>query len=138
MVEWQQILIGALVAGGMSIATGVITWWITRSRERLDETRRLQLNLLTQLIANRYDLAGEQFLQALNGCAVVFADSLRVRNALREFHDEVTKQNRSTKRIETTLLSLIRSMIEYLDLQIHDLPDDFLLKPFNTLKKIHE
>ena len=56
---WKAVLVGALVGGVMSILTGVITWWITRSRERLDETRRMQRELLTQLIANRHDLNGE-------------------------------------------------------------------------------
>ena len=78
-MEWEAILVGALVGGTMSIVTGVMTWWITRSRERLDETRRMQRELLTQFIANRHDLKGEPFTQALNGCAIVFAESQAVR-----------------------------------------------------------
>jgi hypothetical protein len=116
----------------MSILTGVITWWITRSRERLDETRRMQRELLTQLIANRHDLKGELFTQALNGCAVVFAESLAVKDAICEFHARVTADQRTNAEIEGALLRVIRAMIDYLGLQLGNLPDEFLLTPFNT------
>lgn len=131
-MDLHTLLVTTVVGGVTAIVTGVITWWITRSRERLDETRRLQRELLTQFISNRHDLVGEPFTQALNGCAVVFAESPAVQERLLDFHQKVTSSRRDQHEIELALVRLIRSMIEHLDLRLEGLQDEFLLKPFNT------
>lgn len=131
-VDWDGVLIVTAVGGVMSILTGIITWWVTRSRERLDETRRMQRDLLTQLVGNRHHLKGDLFTQALNSCAVVFSESSDVQMALQAFHARAIAEHHTTSEIESALLGLIRAMIGYLGLRIRDLPDDFLLRPFNT------
>ena len=88
-MSWSTLLISSLIGGVMSVITGVATYHLTRLRERTDETRRLQRELFTQLVANRHDLQGDAFSQALNAAAVVFAESSRVQQALRAFHDGV-------------------------------------------------
>lgn len=130
-MDWSAVLVGTLIGAIMSVVTGVATYHITRIRERTDETRRLQRDLFTRLIASRHDLRGEPFSQALNGAAVVFAESPQVQGALRAFHDSVTRGGTSPE-IEGDLVTVVRSMIEYLDLDIRDLPDEFILTPFNT------
>lgn len=123
----------AWAAGGaMSLTTGVATWWITRWRSRLDEKRRMKRQLLTELVANRYDLTGDRFSRALNAAAVVFAESPVVRGAVRNFHQEVSPQGPQPERVQDTLLAMIRVMFDDLGLQHGDLTDDFLLRPFNT------
>lgn len=123
---------GWAITAGTTIVTGVATWWITRLQARLDEKRRMKRELLTQVIANRYDLKGEAFSQALNGAAVVYADATDVKAQIRSFHALVSSTSRDPDRIQAALLDVIRAMFDELDLPHDDLSDDFLLTPFNT------
>jgi len=125
-------LLAWLAGGVMSVLTGLATWWITWSRARLDEKRRMKRELLTQIVANRYDLKGDPFSQAINAAAVVFAESSDVKKSIRRFHDEVSADDRDPKRIQKTLLNMIRDMFEDLGLNHGDLSDEFLVRPFNT------
>jgi hypothetical protein len=121
-----------LIAGGVvSLLVGVITWWITHTRARLDEKRRMKRELLMELVGNRYDLTGDAFSRALNATGVVFADSTAVKEAVRSFHDKVTSDSSEENR-QRSLLLIVRRMFEDLGLEHGDLSDEFLLRPFNT------
>lgn len=126
MDELMTILVGA----GMSFVTGVITWWITRTHGLLDEKRRLKHQMMTCLISNRYDLRGDPFTSALNGAAVVFADSEEVRTTIRAFHDAIVAQQ-GNEIANEKLLDMFRAMLMDLDLPVGDFTDKFLLTPFN-------
>lgn len=126
-INWTTLIPGAL----MSVVTGVVTWWITRWRSRLDEKRKMKRQLLTDLVANRYDLKGDPFSRALNAATVVFDDSPNVRTSIRQFHQAVTSSTQDDD-VQDALLDMIRMMFDDLDLPHSDLTDDFLLRPFNT------
>ena len=131
-MDWMSLIIG----GGISVPTGVITWWITSSRSRLDEKRRMKRELLTQLVSNRYDLWGDNFSQALNAAPVVFSESPLVMVALSEFHDQVRAPGKIEADTQRKLLTLVRTMFEDLELPHGDLTDEFLLAPFNTRQPV--
>ena len=116
----------------MSILTGVITWYITRLHSRLDEKRRMKRELLTNLIANRFDLRGDDFSRAINAVPIVFAESPSVMKTLLAFHSGVTATIRDPQKDQEALLGLLRELFNDLELAHGEFSDDLLLRPFNT------
>jgi hypothetical protein len=92
----------------------------------------MQRELLTELVANRFDLGSSEFRRALNAAAVAFSESQGVRQAIVAFHGSVVSANRTEDGIQQKLLAMLRSMFEYLNLPHGDLTDEFLLRPFST------
>jgi len=122
-----EFVLGAL----LSIPASVATYFITRHQSQLDHRRRLRRDFATRLISYRFDLKGEEFTSALNGAALVFADSPRVAEAIRAFHVEITDERRPDVS-EAKLLELFRSVMNEVDIPASDFTDQFLLRPFNT------
>lgn len=124
--------IGWAAGGVMSVLTGLVTWYVTRLRAQLDEKRRMKRDLLTELIANRFDLRGEAFSRAINAVPVVFADSPSVMSAVHDFHAGITADERDAEKDQTALLRLLRELFKDLRLSHGNFSDEFLLRPFNT------
>lgn len=123
----DELLVGSLA----SVGVGVATFYVTRWRSRLDEVRSMKRDFLTRLMAYRYDITGDEFSAALNGASVAFAESPRVKQGLRSFHEAVVARTEEAE-TQQRLLGVLRLMFADLDLPVGDLDDEFLLKPFNT------
>ena len=82
----------------------VSTMNILHDRDREDDIRKQKIRNFCQLTGNRYTMAQktdinehllseQRFCEALNTCAVVFANSKDVMKALEEYHDELNSDN---------------------------------------------
>ncbi len=61
-----------------SLLSGIIGVVISTIYYRRHEARKIKLDTLTRVIANRYDLKGDEFSRALNEIFVIFQKSNRI------------------------------------------------------------
>ena len=112
-----------------SLLSGIIGVVISTIYYRRHEARKIKLDTLTRVIANRYDLKGDEFSRALNEIFVIFQKSKPVMKALSYFHEKTTTQGVSN---EDALLRLIKAMCDDVSVSYDGVNDSFFLKPFNT------
>ncbi len=86
----------------------------------------MKLDTLKRIVANRYDLKGDEFSRALNEVFVVFQDSSSVMQALSNYHDAIGTANSLDQ-----LLKLFKTMCRDVKVNV-EFNDSFFLKPFNT------
>lgn len=111
----------AVVSGLIGVAVSTYFYWGYESRKEKKEAARA-------LLANRYDLKGEDFSRALNQASVVFHDDEEVLKCLTQLHDEV----RDGHAKDGTLISLFRAACAAAHINVTGVTDEFLLHPFNT------
>ena len=119
------ILISALVSG--LLATCVSFYLNCQHTKNL-----LKRDVLRRLVGNRFvlikpgvDNKGEPFI-ALNETFVVYADHPEVISALHKMHENLALPDR----LHDNLLSLVKAMAKAAKIPIHQLNDDFFLRPF--------
>ena len=91
-----------------SLLSGIIGVVISTIYYRRHEARKIKLDTLTRVIANRYDLKGDEFSRALNEIFVIFQKSNPVMKALSYFHEKTTTPGVSN---EDALLRLIKQCV---------------------------
>lgn len=122
-MQWVNIMVSSIFSGLLGVA--ISTWYHRRNQKR---TAKLQV--LEQLLGNRYYLEGEKFTEALNKIFVIFYDSPDVINALKAFFE--TTIGRPTNEIANQkLLDLFKAMCKNVSIDPKPLTDNFFLQPFN-------
>lgn len=119
------ILISALVSGLLATC---VSFHLNRQHTK----NLLKRDVLRRLVGNRFVLTaqgvgskGEPFI-ALNETFVVYADHPEVISALRKMHEDLALPDR----MPGNLLSLVKAMAKATKVPIHQLNDDFFLRPF--------
>lgn len=119
------ILISALVSGLLATC---VSFYLNRQHTK----NLLKRDVLRRLVGNRFVLTkrgvgskGEPFI-ALNETFVVYADHPEVISALRKMHENLALPDR----MPDNLLSLVKAMAKAANVPIHQLNDDFFLRPF--------
>lgn len=119
------ILISALVSGLLATC---VSFYLNQQHTK----DLLKRDVLRRLVGNRFVLTtstvgskGEPFV-ALNETFVVYADHPEVISALRKMHEELNRPGRLTD----NLLSLVKAMSRAAKVLIHQLNDDFIVRPF--------
>ena len=119
------ILISALVSGLLATC---VSYYLNRKHTR-DLQKR---DVLRRLVGCRFvltqpgvDSKGEPFI-ALNETFVVYAGHREVISTLRKMHEELHLPDR----MPDNLLSLVKEMAKATKIPIHQLNDDFFLRPF--------
>lgn len=118
------IIISALFSGLLSV-------FLMNYLNERNEMYNKKLETLVEFVANRYDITGVNFTQALNKAFILFNDSEEVLKAIKNFHDNTQLQNRTTELSNQRLLEIFKAMCEELDINIAQLNDNFFLMPFN-------
>ena len=102
------------------------------STNRQHTKNLLKRDVLRRLVGNHFVLTaqgegskGETFI-ALNETFVVYADHPEVIRAFRKMHEDLALPDR----MPNNLLSLVKAMAKVTKVPIHQLNDDFFLRPF--------
>lgn len=105
------VIMTALCSG--LIATLVTIWWQNKSQEKE--------KIFTILMSKRYDFTVKESVEALNMIDVVFYNSIKVRDAWKEFLDAVNKKGSPINDKYLRLLELIADDIGYTDICWEDI-----------------
>lgn len=111
-----------------SLLSGIVGVVISAFYYRRYENRKTKMDTFKKFFANRYDLKGDAFSQALNELFVVFKNSKQVMAALSHHHKAVINGKNS----EDELVKLFKAMCRDLKLDATDFNDSFFLTPYNT------
>ena len=112
-----------------ALLSGILGVGISTFYYRRHEARKIKLDTLTRVIANRYDLKGDEFSRALNEIFVIFSGSKSVMDAFKIFHEKTISRDVSN---EDALLRLIKVMCDDISIPYDGFNDSFFLRPFNT------
>lgn len=112
-----------------SLLSGIVGVVISTVYYRRHEAKKIKLYTLTRVMANRYDLKGDEFSRALNEIFIIFQKSKPVMDALSDFHEKTTTPGLSN---EDALLRLIKAMCDDVSISHEGVNDSFFLRPFNT------
>lgn len=125
------VIISSLISGVLGVIISTIYY-------KKAERRKEKINLVKQLLGNRFDLNGDKFSEALNSIVIVFYDSSTVINRLKVFHDLLSDNipNRNPEIIDDALIDLFKALVEDVDLGTKELNDNFFLRAFNTKQQI--
>ena len=108
------VIMTALCSG--LIATLVTIWWQNKSQEKKEKEK-----IFTILMSKRYDFTVKESVEALNMIDVVFYNSIKVRDAWKEFLDAVNKKGSPINDKYLRLLELIADDIGYKDICWEDI-----------------
>ncbi len=111
-----------------SLFSGIIAVTVSAIYFRHHENRRIRYDTFKKFMANRFDLKGDVFSQALNEIFVTFKRSRQVMKALSQHHNAVTSGRKS----ENELVMLFKAMCADLRIDTADFNDSFFLTPYNT------
>lgn len=126
----NEIAINALLVIIAALISGLAGVMISNRYFNKTENRRAKLKVLQQLMANRFNTNREAFAEALNQVFVVYHDAPEVLTALNEFHEYITRANKTAEVAHQKLLKLYQAMCKQVDL--NTVTDDFLLRPFTV------
>lgn len=124
-------IISAIIS---ALVSGLFATCIYSYLNRQHTKNLLKRDVLRRLAGNRFALTkpgagggskGEPFI-ALNEIFVVYADHPKVISALRKMHEDLALPDR----LLGNLVSLIKAMAKAAKVPIHQLNDDFFLRPF--------
>ncbi len=121
-IDWTATLISSLVSGLIAVSVSILYY-------RRYEKRQTKLATLRQFAASRYDLKGDEFSKAINEVFIVFNDSVKVRQALKRFHED--RVSRSQAVTDQLMIELFKAMCDDVGVQYTEFTDSFFLTPFN-------
>ncbi len=121
-IDWTATLISSLVSGLIAVIVSILYY-------RRYEKRQTKLATLRQFAASRYDLKGDEFSKAINEVFIVFNDSVKVRQALKRFHED--RVSRSQAVTDQLMIELFKAMCDDVGVQYTEFTDSFFLTPFN-------
>ncbi|MGD6851011.1 MAG: DUF6680 family protein [Candidatus Bathyarchaeia archaeon] len=130
-VETNDILLNALIVIIAALISGLVGVYVSNSDFKEAENKRAKRKVLQQLMANRFNINREGFVEALNQIFVVYFDAPDVLKALNEFHEYTMETNRTTNVANQKLLKLFKAMCTNVGVQI-PATDDFFMRPFNV------
>ncbi len=115
--------VGGVISG--AIVGALVSNWFYIKYGR----RKIKWEALRRFMSNRYDLKGDEFSRALNEIFLAFNSSLKVMDALSEFHKKTIARDKNQ---EDTLVRLMKAMCDDMGLAYREFNDSFFLTPFNT------
>ena len=124
---WYWVVISSLLSG--SVGVGISIWYY-----RQNENKRTKIQVLQQLLGNRYNLKGEKFTEAINQVFIVFHDCPEVLISLKAFFEAIGAFPRNEQIDDQRLLDLLKSMCNEVNIDPKPLTDNFFLSAFNIKK----
>jgi hypothetical protein len=123
-MEWLTILIASTFSGLIGVG-------ISELYHNKNEKRRYKVALIEELMGNRYDLQGSKFTEALNKVFIVFYDSPEVVKALKDFHEIILSNGKTTELANQKLLDLFKAMCKNVSINPAPLTDNYFLQAYN-------
>lgn len=118
------LTISAAVLSGL-VALALSTWHMRRF-----EARKVKFDTLKKFAANRYDLKGDEFTQAINEIFIVFNGSPKVMTSLSAFHRTTVRESATNDE----LAALFKAMCVDLGVDYSQFNESYFLQPFNAHK----
>lgn len=123
-MEWLTVLIASAFSGLIGVC-------VSEAYHKRNEKRRYKVALIEDLLGNRYDLQGSKFTEALNKVFIVFYDSPEVVKALKDFHEVLLSDGKTTELANQKLLDLFKAMCKNVSINPAPLADTYFLQAFN-------
>lgn len=127
-MDWILWLVTVVFSGIAGSAISI--YWSGRA-----ERYRMRLDILRGLLVHRSDVGSEGSLSYLNQILVVFAKEKKVIDALRAFQEATVAPERKNDEILNRYLELVKAMCRCLKVDISELDDRLLLKPFKRIER---
>ena len=124
-INWTATLVSSLLSGLIAVIVSLLYY-------RRYEKRQTKLTTLRQFAGSRNDLKGDEFSRAINEIFIVFNDSVKVRQALKSFHQDRVAQSPVSLITNQFLIELFKAMCDDVGLKHTEFTDSFFLTPFNT------
>jgi hypothetical protein len=129
-VSLNEIVINSLIVIVAALISGLLGVLISNRDFKKTENRRAKLEVLQQLMANRFNTNREGFAEALNQVFVVYYDAPGVLTALNEFHEYITLSTKTAGIADQKLLKLYKAMCK--EVNMNTVTDKFLLRAFQV------
>ena len=113
-----------------SLLSGLIGIIITNRLHFKHEKSKFKRDICLQLIANRHDLRGDLFTQALNSIIFAFNDDKNTIDKFIIFNDGVMSRD-NLGESNRKLLELIKAMLKHLNMEVQDIDEKYYLISFN-------
>ena len=114
-----------------SLASGILGVVVSNRHFSKLEKNKFKRDICLQLIANRHNLIGDEFTQALNSITFAFNDDVETIKKFIIFNDGVTARE-TTPVINEKLVELIKAMLRALKMEVKDLDSKYYLITFNN------
>jgi len=122
-------IISSLLSGLLGIL--ISSWFFARM-----EKKKMKLETARKLFANRHDMHGSKFHEAMNEIMIVFSDSQKVIDLIEELFRivETPKLARAEKSPDEALVKLMKAICKEVGIVYKTLPDSYYLKYFSMPK----
>lgn len=127
-MDIQNILLVVIT----SLVSGIIGVIISNRHFSKLEQNKFKRDICLQLIANRHNLIGNEFTQALNSIVFAFNDDKDTIQNFISFTDVVTKGAETQYNSNEELLKLIKAMLKNLNMEAKDIDNKYYLITFNN------
>jgi hypothetical protein len=117
------VIISSLVSGLIGILVSIYYY-------RRHERYRMKVDTFRSLMANRYDIQGDQFTRALNEIFIVFQDSEEVLRSLKKFHETIV--SKQVDLANDDLVALFKAVCRNLGIDSEKYSESVFVKPFNV------
>ena len=128
-----EAILWTIIASLLSGLVGVFVSYHLYSRL---ETRKSKIETARKLFANKFNIQGTQFNEALNELMIVFSDSKKVIKEMESFWKVVDTplEARSKNAADDALINLMKAICTELGIKYKDLPDSYFLRYFKATK----
>ena len=122
-------IISSLISGVLGVF--ISSWFYARL-----EKKRMKTETARKLFANRHDMHGTGFHEAMNEIIIVFSDSQNIIDLIEHLFKtvETPKQARSDKAADEALIKLMKAICKDVGVVYKTLPDSYYLKFFSMPK----
>ncbi len=114
-----------------SLVSGLIGVLVSTLAYRRLERRRVRVDTVRKLLANRFNMKSVAVLQALNEAIVVFHDCPDVVRQLKAFHHVVVTRP-GEEAANDAFVSLLKVLCRRSAITLEGVNDGYLLRPFGT------
>ena len=128
----EQIMItvvSSLISGLLGVF--ISSWFYARLEER-----KMKTETARKLFANRHDMHGSGFHEAMNEIVIAFSDCQKVIDLIEELFKvvETPKSARAEKAADEALVKLMKAICKDIGIIYKTLPDSYYLKYFSMPK----
>jgi len=116
-----------IVGVASALLSGIVGVIISNRHYRTYEKHKMKVDTLKRLSANRFDVTGDEFSRAINEIYVVFQDSPKVLEALKDYHRALRQPDSLDY-----LVRLFKAMSRDVNINVDRFDDSFFLTPFNA------
>ena len=122
-----EAIVVTLVASLLSGLVGVcVSFYFFQRLER----RKLKFDTARKLFGNKYNMAGEEFQEAMNEVMVIFSDSARVIAAMEDLWTtlQAPREARSAEVADEKMVKLMKALCKDIGVKHKNLPDAYYLR----------